>query len=92
MAKASVVGACDTKGEELPYVKWLIEAAGIATALIELGTKSDFRGADVISQEVVSYHPDGANAVLRSTDRGQAVVRWRRRSRALSRRVAISAE
>jgi len=74
MAKAYVVGTCDTKGDELCYVKGLIEAAGIATVLVDLGTRSDFRGADVTPQEVASHHPNGAGAVLGVSDRGQAVA------------------
>lgn len=74
MAKAYVVGTCDTKGDELCYVKGLIEAAGIATVLVDLGTSGDFRGADVTRQEVASHHPNGAEAVLAVNDRGQAVA------------------
>ena len=74
MAKVYVVGTCDTKGDELCYVKGLIETAGVATVLVNLGTSSDFRGADVTRQEVASHHPNGAGAVLGVSDRGQAVA------------------
>ena len=47
MAKAYVVGTCDTKGEELPYVQGLIAAAGAPTVLVDLGIRSDGRRADV---------------------------------------------
>ena len=43
MAKAYVVGTCDTKGAELRYVRDLIAAAGVPTVLVDLGTRSDGR-------------------------------------------------
>ncbi|HEX3210612.1 MAG TPA: Tm-1-like ATP-binding domain-containing protein, partial [Geminicoccaceae bacterium] len=45
--KAYVCGTCDTKGDELVYVRDLIRAAGVPTALVDLGTRSDGRLADV---------------------------------------------
>ncbi len=72
MAKAYVVGTCDTKGEELAYVRDLIAAAGMPAVLVDLGTRSDGRRADVTPQEVATHHPEGAGAVF-GEDRGQAV-------------------
>ena len=55
----------------------LIEAAGVATCLVDVGTKSDGNdadvGADVGAAEVAAHHPGGADAVLGQDDRGQAV-------------------
>jgi uncharacterized protein (UPF0261 family) len=73
MAKAYVVGTCDTKGEELAYVRDLIAAAGMPAVLVDLGTRSDGRRADVTPQEVAAHHPKGAGAVF-GEDRGQAVA------------------
>jgi uncharacterized protein (UPF0261 family) len=73
MAKAYVVGTCDTKGEELAYVRDLIAAAGMPAVLVDLGTRSDGRRADVTPQEVAAHHPKGAAAVF-GEDRGQAVA------------------
>jgi uncharacterized protein (UPF0261 family) len=73
MAKAYVVGTCDTKGDELGYVRDLIAAAGLPTVLVDLGTRSDGRPADVTPQEVAAHHPEGAGAVF-GEDRGQAVA------------------
>jgi len=73
MARAYVVGTCDTKGDELVYVRDLIEAAGVPTVLIDLGTRSDGARADVTPREVAATHPDGEGAVF-SDDRGAAVA------------------
>jgi uncharacterized protein (UPF0261 family) len=72
MARAYVIGTCDTKGPELAYIKGLLEAAGVPSVLVDVGTKSDGSGADVPSQEVAACHPGGADAVF-SDDRGAAI-------------------
>jgi uncharacterized protein (UPF0261 family) len=76
MAKAYVIGTCDTKGQELGYLKQLLEVAGVPSVLVDVGTKvtnkSDGSGADVSPQEVAACHPDGARAVF-SDDRGAAI-------------------
>jgi uncharacterized protein (UPF0261 family) len=72
MAKAYVIGTCDTKGPELGYLKNLLEAAGVPSLLVDVGTKSGNSGADVSAQEVAAYHPGGAGAVF-SDDRGAAI-------------------
>src|SRR5262245_29721991 len=71
--KAYVCGTCDTKGDELIYVRDLIRAAGIPTVLVDLGTRSDGRQADVTPEQVAAHHPGGAGAVL-VDDRGRAVA------------------
>jgi uncharacterized protein (UPF0261 family) len=73
MARAYVVGTCDTKGDELVYVRELIEAAGVPTVLVDLGTRSDGARADVTPQEVAEAHPEGKGAVF-SDDRGTAIA------------------
>jgi len=75
MTKAYVVGTFDTKGAELRYIQDLIEATGVATCLVDLGTGSGESGmVDVTATEVASHHPDGVGAVLGGTDRGRAVT------------------
>jgi uncharacterized protein (UPF0261 family) len=73
MAKAYVVGTADTKGAELRYVRDLIRAAGVPTVMVDLGTRSDGRGADIRPEEVAAHHPEGAAAVF-GDDRGRAVA------------------
>jgi uncharacterized protein (UPF0261 family) len=72
-AKAYVCGTCDTKGDELAYVRDLIGAAGVTAVLVDLGLRSDGRGADVAPARVAAHHPDGARAVF-VEDRGRAVA------------------
>ncbi len=71
--KAYVCGTCDTKGDELVYVRDLIAAAGVPTVLVDLGTRSDGARADVAPAAVAAHHPEGAGAAL-VDDRGQAVA------------------
>lgn len=73
MSKAYVVGTCDTKGDELGYIKRLIEAAGVDTCLVDLSTGGGGAAADIAALEVAAHHPEGADAVLGGTDRGAAV-------------------
>ncbi|MGH6904796.1 MAG: Tm-1-like ATP-binding domain-containing protein [Geminicoccaceae bacterium] len=73
MSRAYVVGTCDTKGDELVYVRDRIEAAGVPTVLVDLGIRSDGGRADVIPQAVAAHHPDGAAAVF-GADRGRAIA------------------
>jgi uncharacterized protein (UPF0261 family) len=73
MARAYVIGTCDTKGPELAYLKGLLEAAGVASVLVDVGTRSDGAAADVSPREVAACHPGGAAAVF-SDDRGAAIA------------------
>ncbi len=70
---AYVVGTLDTKKPELLYVRDLIEAAGVATVLVDVGTRSDDEDADITAAEVAEHHPEGPTAVF-CDDRGDAIV------------------
>jgi uncharacterized protein (UPF0261 family) len=70
--KAYVVGTIDTKGEELRYVRDLIEEAGIPTVLVDVGPRSQDTRCDVGSAEVAAYHPASSAGML-SNDRGKAI-------------------
>ncbi len=72
-SKAYVCGTCDTKGDELVYVRDLIAAAGVPTVLVDLGTRSDGARADITPATVAAHHPGGAGAVF-VDDRGRAVA------------------
>lgn len=69
---AAVAGTFDTKGEELDYIADLIRRAGLAVRTVDLGTTGTGK-ADVSAAEIAAHHPDGADAVLGHSDRGQAV-------------------
>jgi uncharacterized protein (UPF0261 family) len=74
VATVYVVGTCDTKGDELAYVRGLIRAAGVRAVLVDVGTRTPAVAADVPAEEVAAFHPDGAGAVLGLDDRGRAVA------------------
>lgn len=74
MTKAYVAGTCDTKGDELRYIRNLIEAAGVETCLVDVGTKGTDEDVNVTAVEVAAHHPQGADAVLGGDDRGAAVT------------------
>ncbi len=68
-----VVGTCDTKGAELRYMRDLIEAAGVKTTLVDVGTQGDSGAVDISAKEVAAHHTEGADSVF-SNDRGEAVT------------------
>lgn len=80
-SKAYVAGTWDSKGEELGYLRDCLEAGGVATRLVDLGTAdrsaADATGAptgtDVTASDVARFHPDGPDAVF-TGDRGTAVT------------------
>lgn len=69
-----VAGTCDTKGDELRYVRDLIEADGVPTCLVDVSTRQTdaIRGVDVSASEVAGHHPEGPQAVF-TDDRGTSV-------------------
>jgi uncharacterized protein (UPF0261 family) len=73
MSSVFVVGTADTKEAELRYVQSVIEARGLATTFVDVGTTPHESAADVSPEEVAAAHPDGPGAV-RSEDRGEAVA------------------
>ncbi|AER67410.1 Uncharacterized conserved protein UCP033271 [Thermovirga lienii DSM 17291] len=73
MKKAYVVGTCDTKYQELAYVRDLIEKAGVPTVLVDVGIFAHDNPVDVPNSVVASYHPTDKNFLEKVKDRGQAV-------------------
>jgi uncharacterized protein (UPF0261 family) len=69
---AYVIGTCDTKGDELRFVRALLVDAGVDAVLVDIGIRSDGAAADIGPREVAAYHPQGVEAVL-VDDRGRAV-------------------
>ena len=67
-----VVGTADSKGDELRYIAGIIRDAGVAVALVDVGTTPHESTADVTPDMVAAFHPDGPDAVV-SDDRGDAV-------------------
>ncbi len=74
MGRIFVVGTADTKGEELAYLAARIDAAGGEPVVVDVGTRAPNITPDIAATEIAAAHPQGANAVLGSNDRGTAVV------------------
>jgi uncharacterized protein (UPF0261 family) len=74
MTTAYIVGTADTKSEELQYVKSVLALAGVSAKIVDLGPLSKDASVDVTSAKVATFHPRGADAVTRETDRGRAVA------------------
>ena len=72
MGAIYVVGTGDTKQRELEYLATVINAAGVQTRLVDVGTSGHQSSADVTPSDVAAHHPDGPDAVV-SNDRGSAV-------------------
>jgi uncharacterized protein (UPF0261 family) len=72
MGRVYVAGTCDTKRQELAYLKALIAARGVPAVIVDLSTR-DGGGGDISASEVAACHPDGAAAVF-TGDRGSAVA------------------
>jgi uncharacterized protein (UPF0261 family) len=73
MTRVYVVGTMDTKGAELRFAAECVRQAGADAVLVDVGTQGHDDDADVSALTVAAHHPEGANAVLGLTDRGQAV-------------------
>ena len=71
---AYVVATCDSKGAEAAYIRDLIAAAGVPVRLVDVGLLSDGTAADVAPRAVAAHHPDGAEAVLGTGDRGAGIA------------------
>jgi len=75
MKRIYIVGTADTKREELDFLKSVIEASGMAHALVDVGTRPSAAGdAEFPASSVAVYHPRGPEAVLGLSDRGTAVA------------------
>lgn len=73
MNKVYVVGTCDTKQQELLFVRDAIARAGVPAVLVDVGTRGRGSSSDVAPEEVARHHPAGTRAVLGLDDRGRAV-------------------
>ncbi|WP_163577116.1 Tm-1-like ATP-binding domain-containing protein [Halomonas faecis] len=72
--KALIIGTCDTKAEELCYLRDLLRTAGVDALIVDVGTGGDAAPeADIPASQVAACHPQGAEAVF-VNDRGRAVA------------------
>lgn len=68
-----VAGTLDTKGEELSFIRDILEEEGLAVRLVDLSTSGQHSGADIPPHQVAAFHPRGASGVF-TQDRGTAVA------------------
>jgi uncharacterized protein (UPF0261 family) len=73
MGSIYIVGTCDTKGEELDYVRGLIAGAGSSVQLVDVSTSQEVSTVtpDHAPQAVLAHHPSGATL---TGDRGESVT------------------
>lgn len=88
MGSVYVVGTCDTKGQELRYVRDLVAGTGLTVKLVDVSTSSGYAAGavDHTPEEVLGHHPGGAGV---TGDRGESVTIM---SQALVRFVASRAD
>jgi uncharacterized protein (UPF0261 family) len=67
-----IAGTCDTKGEEVAWLRDLIISAGQVAVIVDLGTGTPTIRPDIPAADVAACHPDGA--AISRTDRGAAVT------------------
>lgn len=73
--RAYVVGTCDTKLEELRYIRDALERCDVQTLLVDVGVRAvSGDDIDIRSDEVAQHHPAGIDAAIRQHDRGRAVT------------------
>ncbi|MGI6253135.1 MAG: Tm-1-like ATP-binding domain-containing protein [Aminivibrio sp.] len=73
MKKAYVVGTCDTKYEELAFVRDIIAGRGVQTVLVDVGTTPHSHPVDVTAAEVAACHPTNPDFLASAKERGPAV-------------------
>lgn len=74
MKKVYVVGTCDTKHEELSYVREIIAAQGLETCLVHVGSRAAAGAVDVDNSEVAAAHPQEDDFLQGIDDRGRFVT------------------
>ncbi|MDR1946732.1 MAG: Tm-1-like ATP-binding domain-containing protein [Desulfovibrio sp.] len=73
MKKVYIIGTCDTKYPELSYAGKLLEKAGVASVLVDVGIFSHNNPVDVPNREVAKFHPRTPGFLDGVKDRGEAV-------------------
>ena len=73
MKSVYVIGTCDTKADELLFLKSVIKRNGLRAVLVDVGTRDNVKLADIANEEVASHHSGGIDVVLGQSDRGIAI-------------------
>jgi uncharacterized protein (UPF0261 family) len=74
MKKVLVIGTCDTKYDDLAYVKSIIQANGLSALIVDVGARKPGGPVDVTSKEVASCHPGGSGFLDGIDDRGKFIT------------------
>lgn len=73
MSSVYVIGTCDTKYDELKFVKDIVENGGVPALLVDVGIKAHDNKVDITNKEVSACHPFDKEFLSRVDDRGEAV-------------------
>ena len=73
MKKAYIVGTCDTKYEELAFVRDIIAGRGVQTVLVDVGTTPHCHPVDITAAVVAAHHPSKPGFLASAKERGVAV-------------------
>ena len=73
MNSVYVIGTCDTKYDELKFVKDVVESGGVPALLVDVGIKAHDNEVDITNNEVSACHPFDKDFLSRVDDRGEAV-------------------
>ena len=73
MKKVFVVGTCDTKYQELAYVRDIINKQNLPTVLVHIGSRPAPGAVDVDHHAVAACHPLGGDFLEDIEDRGKFV-------------------
>ncbi len=71
--KVLVIGTCDTKYQELEFVKKLIDQAGLETEMVDVSTGPHTYPVDVTREEILQ-HATEALSTAEQRDRGKAIT------------------
>ncbi|TYB33362.1 MAG: UPF0261 family protein [Flexistipes sinusarabici] len=73
MSSIYVIGTCDTKYDELKFVKDTVETSGVPALLVDVGIKAHGNEVDITNKEVSACHSFDKDFLSRVEDRGEAV-------------------
>ena len=68
-----IVGTCDTKYEELKYLKQKITENDVKAKLIDVSTTINKNNADISNNEIAKFLPEGINSIFKEKNRGVAI-------------------
>ena len=68
-----IAGTLDTKGPELSFMRDVLKAEGLKTAIIDLSTSGGTSNAEIPPNVIAACHPSGTSGVF-TGDRGTAVA------------------